>query len=138
MAELSDATLESLLRLVESKPDAPISREIDPADDMYAGSVEHYFAVSASALRAIRLAMIAGGKTGAEAILDLPSGYGRVLRSRRAAFPQAEITACDLNRGAVDYCAGVFGVRCLCMATLSLRASRSRSPSMTSSGPAPF
>ncbi len=109
MAEPSDATLESLLRLVESKPDAPISREIDPADDMYAGSVDHYFAVSASALRAIRLAMIAGGKTGAEAILDLPSGYGRVLRSLRAAFPQAEITACDLNRGAVDYCAGVFG-----------------------------
>lgn len=105
----TDATLETLVRLVESEPDMPISREIDPADDMHAGSDGHYFAVSASALRAVRLAMATAGKTSARAILDLPSGYGRVLRSLRAAFPDAEITACDLDRGAVDSCARTFG-----------------------------
>ena len=47
-------------------------------------------------------------KGGPEAILDLPCGHGRVLRYLRAAFPRTEITACDLNRDGVDFCASQF------------------------------
>lgn len=53
--------------------------------------------------------MIADGKRKCRSILDLPSGHGRVLRFLRAAFPEAEITACDLLREGVDYCAEAFG-----------------------------
>ncbi len=42
-------------------------------------------------------------------ILDLPSGHGRVLRYLKVGFPHAEITACDLQRDAVDYCSSTFG-----------------------------
>ena len=43
-------------------------------------------------------------------ILDLPCGYGRVLRLLRAAFPDAAITASDLDRGGVRFCEQTFGV----------------------------
>src|SRR5262249_53768032 len=42
-------------------------------------------------------------------ILDLPCGHGRVLRVLHAAFPDAEITACDLDKDGVDFCAKTFG-----------------------------
>lgn len=42
-------------------------------------------------------------------ILDLPCGHGRVLRMLKAAFPKAELTACDLERDGVDFCACTFG-----------------------------
>jgi SAM-dependent methyltransferase len=42
-------------------------------------------------------------------ILDLPSGAGRVLRVLKAAFPEAHLTACDLDREGVDFCSRVLG-----------------------------
>jgi hypothetical protein len=42
-------------------------------------------------------------------ILVFPCGRGLVVRALRAAFPEAEITACDLDRQAVDFCAEAFG-----------------------------
>jgi len=48
-------------------------------------------------------------KTGA--ILDLPSGYGRVLRFLKATYPEASITACDIVEEAVDFCVETFGAR---------------------------
>jgi len=42
-------------------------------------------------------------------ILDLPCGHGRVLRHLRADFPKAEITACDILKDGVDFCARTFG-----------------------------
>lgn len=38
-------------------------------------------------------------------ILDLPSGYGRVTRFRRAAYPYATIYASDINIDATRFCA---------------------------------
>ena len=49
------------------------------------------------------------GKTEVRKILDLPCGYGRVLRMIHAAFPRATIHACNLNKDAVDFCAATFG-----------------------------
>ena len=44
-------------------------------------------------------------------ILDFPCGQGRILRVLAAAFPAAEIVACDIERGGVDFCASTFGAK---------------------------
>jgi SAM-dependent methyltransferase len=83
---------------------------ISPNDQMYAGSQSQYFAIGQSALQAIDTALRAAGKarSSVRRILDLPCGHGRVCRYLREAFPRAQITACDLERDGVDYCAGTF------------------------------
>ncbi len=87
-----------------------VSARIGAKDGMFKKDlVDHYFSVGRSALEAIRLAMLATGKTTFTNILDLPSGHGRVLRVLKAAFPQAKLTACDLNRAGVDFCVKEFG-----------------------------
>lgn len=76
---------------------------------MYEGSLEHYFSVGQSALHCVETAMMAAEKSSFGRILDFASGYGRVLRVLKAAFPQAELTACDITHDAIDFCAGAFG-----------------------------
>jgi len=78
---------------------------------MYAGNVTHYFGVGQSALDCIRLALRASGRepSKVKSILDLPCGHGRVLRALKASFPDARLTACDLNRDGVEFCEKVFG-----------------------------
>jgi len=83
-------------------------REISPNDAMYAGNDRHYFSVGQSALKAIELALKAAGKEEVNKILDLPCGHGRVLRTLKSAFPKAQLTACDLDKDGVDFCARVF------------------------------
>jgi SAM-dependent methyltransferase len=75
---------------------------------MYDGRDAHYLAVGACALDCV-VAALAGRVP--RRILDLPCGYGRVTRFLRARFPRAEITACDLERDGVDFCAARFGAR---------------------------
>jgi SAM-dependent methyltransferase len=60
-------------------------------------------------LDCIRVAMIAAKKESAERILDLPSGHGRALRYLQAEYPEADLTACDIIPGAVEFCAETFG-----------------------------
>ena len=79
-------------------------------DDMFAGDTSRYFNAGRSALANIILAMNIANKDACESILDIPCGYGRVLRYIRAKFPYADVTACDLNREAVDFCVSTFGV----------------------------
>ncbi|MBO0736633.1 MAG: hypothetical protein J2P48_08695 [Alphaproteobacteria bacterium] len=40
--------------------------------------------------------------------MDLPSGYGRVVRLLVHRFPNARITVCDLMPDAIRFCAGTF------------------------------
>jgi len=96
-------------------PHAPITGRIrvadciGPKDGMFKkGNEEHYFKVGRSALEAVRLAMLAAGREDFQNILDLPCGHGRVLRALKAAFPRAQLTACDLNRAGVDFCVEQF------------------------------
>src|SRR5262249_54873619 len=106
-------------RSVTSSPvtvDADVERSVirtrAPSDGMYGrygGAEEHYAHVGRSALLAIRTAMLAAGKDGVASILDLPCGHGRVLRYLKAAFPGARLTACDIERDGVDFCAETFG-----------------------------
>jgi SAM-dependent methyltransferase len=62
-------------------------------------------------LHAIEVALKAAQRSPAEIrrILDLPCGHGRVMRVLRAAFPDREIVACDIERAGVDFCAARFG-----------------------------
>jgi SAM-dependent methyltransferase len=85
-------------------------REISPQDNMSATGAEQYYRWGLAALEYIQVALRAAEADGQpRAILDLPSGYGRVLRMLRAAFPAASVTACDLNADAVEFCARTFG-----------------------------
>jgi SAM-dependent methyltransferase len=87
-----------------------LNREISPHDDMFQGSSEHYFWVGESALQCISEGLSVANMDirHVRKILDLPCGHGRVLRHLCNAFPDAEITACDLDQERVDFCTKTF------------------------------
>lgn len=94
-------------RLIET-----VNTAIHPLDAMYDGDARHYLSVGLSAIRNIDQAL--KQRIDAEPvrrILDFPCGYGRVLRCLRAAFPEAEITAAEIQPRALKFCARRFGVR---------------------------
>ena len=94
----------------EFERDVPnVIDELSPDEEWAHQVPEAYFASGQWAFRRIKLAMLAAGISTFENILDLPSGYGRVLRVLKAAFPDATLTACDIHAPAVDFCARVFG-----------------------------
>jgi SAM-dependent methyltransferase len=99
-------TVRKLQELFEQK-EPNVSSTI-AAEDIYAKYRDHYFNVGQSALQCVKLAMLAAGKREVERVLDLPCGHGRVLRTIRAAFPEAQITACDILHDGVDFCAKEF------------------------------
>ena len=84
---------------------------ISPQDSMARPDrLDHYFLIGIEGLRLVEDALATVGRPNPATILDLPCGYGRVLRMLRAAFPEAAITACDLDRGGVEFCERTFGV----------------------------
>jgi SAM-dependent methyltransferase len=88
-----------------------LNRTISPEDGVLQGNESRYFATGRCALRNILRALESAGLDAdpPARILDFPCGHGRVLRYLRAAFPDAEITGCDLLRDAVDFCASQLG-----------------------------
>lgn len=89
-----------------------ITRVADGEDMLTGGEdLRNYFEVGASALIQIKAGLAAAGVSAPERIVDLPCGYGRVLRHLRAAWPGAVITAMDINAQAVEFCANTFGAR---------------------------
>jgi SAM-dependent methyltransferase len=96
------------LCLTPEYPFTELNRTLSTRDTMYGGSDAHYLSVGLSALGIIE-EVFAGVVP--QRILDLPSGFGRVTRVLRARFPHAAITACDLDREAVEFCALQFGAR---------------------------
>jgi SAM-dependent methyltransferase len=77
-------------------------------DAMYDGRDDHYLRVGQSAATVIERAM--RGVAPAR-ILDLPCGHGRVTRVLRAMYPEAAITACDIDTSGVDFAAAHFSAR---------------------------
>ena len=89
-----------------------VSADISYRDGMHTGNTSHYFRVGMSAIRCIDRALSqCSAPPVVKKILDLPSGYGRVLRFLVLRFPQAEITASELDKAAVDYCVKHFGAK---------------------------
>lgn len=86
-----------------------VDRTIAPGDAMWTGDLEDYLSVSYSAVAQIAHAMAVCGRTGLPRILDFACGHGRVMRALRAAFPDAELSGCDVDRDGVDFCASRFG-----------------------------
>jgi SAM-dependent methyltransferase len=95
----------------------PLSTEISPNDDMIVAGADwewerrHYFSVGANALEIVFEAMILCRVAKFESILDVPSGFGRVTRHLRAAFPDATLYASDLYQNRIDFCAQALGAR---------------------------
>lgn len=87
-----------------------IITRISKRDTMFQGNLDHYFSVGMSALHCIEIALFIANKksTDIKKILDLACGYGRVMRIIKAAFQKAAITACELDKVAVDYCVKTF------------------------------
>lgn len=87
-----------------------VSRDVAPDDEMFLGDREHYYDVGDSALRCVENALRCAHrrKETVRHILDLPCGHGRVMRFLRKGFPHARLTACDLNRAGVQFCAAAF------------------------------
>ena len=101
----------TLPRLLDH-PTQPLITERAPEDPAFNPRAPQMYArYGGSALANIELAMLAVGTRTVTSILDVPSGYGRVLRTLRAAFPDAELTACDRDEAAVAFCARTFGAR---------------------------
>ncbi|MCG8456419.1 MAG: class I SAM-dependent methyltransferase [Holophagales bacterium] len=85
---------------------------IHPDDEMfYASEAEHYLVAGLGALRSVEAALEAAGiTTDVASVLDLPCGYGRVLRWLKARFPAAELVGCELQAEAVTFCRERLGV----------------------------
>ena len=113
--------------MLETEPSG-IIEEISPEDGMYNFSRNRgidyfkfdqetaesrarafYFQAAHSALECIELALLAARKDDVRRVLDFGCGHGRVLRMLKAVFPDAQLTACDIDRGGVDFCAETFG-----------------------------
>jgi methyltransferase family protein len=88
--------------------------DISERDDMIrlppqGGGRAEYFKLGRKAIEVVRRAMRMCEADEPSTILDLPSGHGRVMRMLKAAFPEAKLTACDIDTDAVDFCADTFG-----------------------------
>lgn len=89
-----------------------VDRTVAPRDTMQSSeNPEQYFDLGRRALELIHFSSVLCDKPHYPDILDLPCGHGRVLRWLRAHYHYANLTACDLDRAGVDFCAHQFGAR---------------------------
>ena len=95
--------------ICEISPDDKMFLTINPLID---DKIERYLSVGKSAIDSIKtvLDLEKKGVNDIKSILDLPCGHGRVLRYLKSEFPNSRITACDINRDGVDFCAKTFDV----------------------------
>ncbi len=76
---------------------------------MWLTGKEWYFAVGESGLKSIKMGVALSWLQNVTSILDLPCGHGRVARYLRAAYPEAKMFFCDLEKSGVDFCTQHFG-----------------------------
>ena len=74
-------------------------------------ALHHYAAVGATALDQIEVSLAEAGSDlrHVHRCLDLPCGYGRVLRWLVTRIEPSAVTACDIDPSAVRFCAREFG-----------------------------
>jgi MoaA/NifB/PqqE/SkfB family radical SAM enzyme/SAM-dependent methyltransferase len=92
---------------------ARASRTIAPDDAIYAsfatfaGRPEIYFESGADIVDALDARLLVHGHAAlasCRAIADYASHYGRITRALRARLPHAVVYACDIDRGALEFC----------------------------------
>jgi SAM-dependent methyltransferase len=101
---------------IEDLDISAINLEISSEDNMFVeGNEDHYFNVGLSGLKHILMSLSCAQKDKSEikTILDFPSGWGRELRFIKAYFPDAEITAGEIEEGALRFCKDQFSVNTL-------------------------
>ncbi|MSU45615.1 MAG: class I SAM-dependent methyltransferase [Lacunisphaera sp.] len=82
----------------------PATTVIAPADDMLVRDAVQYFQIGREALALVQAACALAGCERVEAILDLPSGHGRVARWLRTAYPAAKLVVSDTQGSGVNFC----------------------------------
>lgn len=108
-----DNRLEQYAGLLE-RAESNVCRNISEKDEMMHAkfnTADVYLVVGRSALHLIISALIANDLDPPKSILDLPCGHGREARYLRAAFPEAEIYASDINADGVRFCAETFSMQ---------------------------
>ncbi len=98
-----------MMRFVDYQA-STIDTTISERDDMFDYGLERYLTVGLSAIHVISHAMMLTGLTRFHNVLDMPCGFGRVLRHLVKFLPESNIVACDLDRKAVDFCRKIFNV----------------------------
>lgn len=88
-----------------------VSIEISPNDTMYQVDSVNYFDWGKWTLDSVELALKNAEKREVKNILDLPCGHGRAMRYFKVAFPDAALTACDIEKDGVDFCVKAFGAK---------------------------
>ena len=79
-----------------------VDYSISKKDDMYANDAAHYFNVGLSAIECIDNALGRVDERQVKKVLDMPCGYGRVLRFLIHRFPDADFTGVDLMESGAD------------------------------------
>jgi SAM-dependent methyltransferase len=100
--------LADVLRFWRVRP-RDVIETTSPDDWIHTRGPETYYTTGRTTIRRVRLAMLQTRKAEVHRILDFGSGYGRILRQFKAAFPDARLAACDILPEAVDFCAETFG-----------------------------
>lgn len=103
--------LEILRRFLFPNLTKKINQKISPNDSVYKDDQDNYFKWGKWALVSIKKTLFDVNKKNVKSILDLPCGHGRVLRFLKAAFPEAIITACEIDKDGVDFCVDTFDVK---------------------------
>lgn len=75
--------------------------------------INHYMSVAESAMKnieeSLKIADISFDSL--NSVLDIPSGYGRVLRLLTSKVPPEKITACEIEESAIEFCEKEFGCK---------------------------
>lgn len=85
-----------------------VDKTVSPSETM---TDEVYFEIGRNAVEVIATALLSTQIQSVEKVLDMPCGHGRVLRHLVQLFPDAKISACDIDRNGVEFCASQFDVQ---------------------------
>jgi SAM-dependent methyltransferase len=88
-----------------------VNLDLSGDDGMYRGHDWHYLSCGASALNVILTAVQLADRPSPGAILDFGAGAGRVTRWLRAAYPEAQISSCDIRQQDMAFCETTFGAK---------------------------
>ena len=62
-------------------------------------------------MQLINQCLTAVGTQDVRRVLDFGCGHGRVMRVLKAALPDADLVACDIDEDALSFCAETFGAQ---------------------------